>query len=93
MSEAITSRTRTGSRVPKNLRELRLSRQWTREYVATLIGCSDSAVRSWEEGRSMPGADLGLAAAKLYGVSVEMIVALVQKAMEERKKREEVKEE
>jgi len=53
----------------EKLKEARLSRGMTQEFVAESLGVSRQAVSKWETGAADPSTGNLLALAKLYGVS------------------------
>lgn len=53
------------------LKEHRLRREMTQEFVAETLGVSRQAVSKWERGTSVPSTSHLIALAKLYGVSSE----------------------
>ena len=59
------------------LREERLSRGMTQEFVAESLNVSRQAVSKWENGTSDPSTGNLLALAKLYGISAAELLAKV----------------
>ena len=53
------------------LKEQRMAKNMTQEFVAESLGVSRQAVSKWERGTSDPSTSNLFALAKLYGVSVE----------------------
>ncbi len=60
------------------LKNLRLQKGMTQEFVAEQLGVSRQAVSKWENGTSDPSTANLLALAKLYGVSPEELLKSVQ---------------
>ncbi len=58
----------------ENLREHRVRRQMTQEFVAESLGVSRQAVSKWASGAASPSTANLLALAKLYGVSAEELL-------------------
>ena len=56
------------------LRELRMEKKWTQEYLAEILGVTNRSVSRWENGRNMPDFDLIMELARHYDVSVEEIL-------------------
>lgn len=56
------------------LKEHRLRRQMTQEFVAERLGVSRQAVSKWETGAADPSTTNLLALARLYGVSPEELL-------------------
>ncbi len=57
------------------LKNARIARKFTQEYVADTLGVSRQAVSKWENGTSDPSTSNLIALAKLYEVSVETLLA------------------
>ena len=62
----------------ENLKECRINRKMTQEFVAESLGVSRQAVSKWESGTSDPSTSNLLALAKLYRVSVEALLDSAQ---------------
>ena len=60
------------------LKEYRIRRQMTQEFVVERLGVSRQAVSKWENGTSDPSTSNLLALAKLYDVSPEELLRQVQ---------------
>ncbi len=58
----------------ENLKERRVRRQMTQDFVAESLGVSRQAVSKWESGTASPSTANLLALAKLYGVSAEELL-------------------
>jgi len=58
----------------ESLKEHRVRRQMTQEFVAESLGVSRQAVSKWESGASSLSTANLLALAKLYGVSAEELI-------------------
>lgn len=58
-----------GRSLAEKLKETRLARGMTQEFVAESLGVSRQAVSKWETGAADPSTGNLLALAKLYGVS------------------------
>ena len=58
-----------GRSLAEKLKETRLARGMTQEFVAESLGISRQAVSKWETGAADPSTGNLLALAKLYGVS------------------------
>ncbi len=58
----------------ESLKEHRIRRQMTQEFVAESLGVSRQAVSKWESGTASPSTANLLALAKLYGVSAEELL-------------------
>ncbi len=59
----------SGRSLSERLKETRLARGMTQEFVAEALGVSRQAVSKWETGAAAPSTGNLLALAKLYGVS------------------------
>ncbi|MBE6632138.1 MAG: helix-turn-helix transcriptional regulator, partial [Ruminococcaceae bacterium] len=59
--------------IGKRIRELRVSRSYSQEYLAEKLGVSRQAVSKWETDLSAPDTYNLIALSKLFGVSVEYI--------------------
>ena len=66
----------------ETIREYRMERNMTQEFVAESLGVSRQAVSKWEKGTSDPSTSNLLALAKLYGVSAEELLSCVEKNKE-----------
>ena len=64
------------SKMAKHLLSLRQEHGFTQGQVCKIINCSEPAYRAWEHGERAPDTDLGIALAKLYGVSIDYILGL-----------------
>ena len=60
------------------LKEHRTRCKMTQEFVAETIGVSRQAVSKWESGNSDPSTSNLFAIAKLYGISVEVLLKEVE---------------
>lgn len=60
------------------LKEQRISKNVTQEFVAETLGVSRQAVSKWENGISDPSTSNLIAIAKLYGTTVEELLKRVQ---------------
>ncbi len=60
------------------LKEHRIQKKMTQEFVAERLGVSRQAVSKWESGSSDPSTSNLLALAKLYEVSPEELLSAVQ---------------
>ncbi len=60
------------------LKEHRIQRKMTQEFVAERLGVSRQAVSKWESGASDPSTSNLLALAKLYEVPAEELLSAVQ---------------
>ncbi len=58
----------------ETIKDLRVSRNMTQEYVAESLGVSRQAVSKWENGTSEPGTANLVAIAKLFGVEPEELL-------------------
>ena len=58
-----------GKSLPERLKEIRVARGMTQEFVAEALGVSRQAVSKWETGAADPSTSNLLAIAKLYGIS------------------------
>ena len=58
-----------GRSLPERLKEIRVARGMTQEFVAESLGVSRQAVSKWETGAADPSTGNLLALAKLYGIS------------------------
>ena len=58
----------------ENLKEHRVRCKMTQEFVAESLGVSRQAVSKWENGTSDPSTSNLFALAKLFGVSVEVLL-------------------
>ena len=66
----------------ETIREYRMERNMTQEFVAESLGVSRQAVSKWEKGTSDPSTSNLLALAKLYGVSAEELLSCIEKNKE-----------
>ena len=62
------------SDIAKNLKQLRLSKNYTQEDVADKIGLTRQAISSYESGRTQPGIDLLMRFAEIYEVELDEIL-------------------
>ena len=62
----------------ENLKEHRVARKMTQEFVAESLGVSRQAVSKWEIGASDPSTSNLFALAKLFGVTVEELLKNVK---------------
>lgn len=60
------------------LKDHRVGRGFTQEYVAEALGVSRQAVSKWENGSSDPSTANLMALAKLYGLSVDELLKQVE---------------
>lgn len=60
------------------LKEYRIDRKMTQEFVAESLGVSRQAVSKWESGSSDPSTSNLLALAKLFGVSAEELLNAIK---------------
>ena len=74
------------SGIAKNLKQLRLSKNYTQEEVAGKIGLTRQAISSYESGRTQPSVDLLMQFANIYEVELEEILYGKRKENRERKK-------
>lgn len=58
----------------ETLKEYRETSKMTQEFVAEAIGVSRQAVSKWERGISEPSTTNLIAIARLYGISVEVLL-------------------
>ncbi len=61
--------------IHQNLQTLRKTRRFTQEQVAERVGVSRQAVAKWEAGETVPDVENCIALAKLYGVTLDTLVA------------------
>ena len=59
--------------------DMRKSRGYTQEYLASLVGAKQSTVAGWETGRSRPSMKRIISLASVYGVTVDDICACIKK--------------
>lgn len=57
---------------------LRKSRELTQEQVSQKIGCDIKSYRSWELGKTLPRTELLISLSKLFGVSTDYILGLIE---------------
>ena len=63
----------------ETLKQQRISRKMTQEFVAETIGVSRQAVSKWENGVSDPSTSNLFAIANLYGVSAEDLLKNIER--------------
>lgn len=56
------------------LKELRISKNWSMEYLGKLVGVSDQTISNWERGRNQPSIKHLIELADIFGVSVDYLV-------------------
>lgn len=59
--------------IGERLMLLRESRGYSRRQVAEMIGCSQSALYSWEHDRCWISFEMAIALARLYGVTLDQL--------------------
>ncbi len=62
--------------VQNRVRELRIARDWTQEYLADAVGVSRQSINSIERGRYVPSLPLALQLARLFRCPVNHIFFL-----------------
>lgn len=60
--------------IGKRLKALRNDRDWTMEYVGTMIGKSKGLVGQYEKGKAVPSVSVLLELADLFGVTTDYIL-------------------
>ena len=73
-SEVRTEKALVRKTLGETLKEYRMQRNMTQEFVAEALGVSRQAVSKWETGSSDPSTANLLALAKLYGISAEELL-------------------
>ncbi len=58
----------------QRLKQLRMEKAYTQEYVAEMLGVSRQAVSKWENGTAEPSTSKLFAIAKLYGIEVSQLL-------------------
>lgn len=62
------------SDIHKNLKQLRIAKNFTQEEVAGKIGVTRQAISSYESGRTQPGIDLLMKFAEIYEVELKEVL-------------------
>ena len=71
-------KTRTAKSLGEVLKQHRIERKMTQEFVAEAIGVSRQAVSKWESGLSDPSTTNLMALAKLFGLTPEDLIREAQ---------------
>ena len=56
------------------LKELRISKNWSMEYLGKLVGVSDQTISNWERGRNQPSIKHLIKLADIFEVTVDYLV-------------------
>ena len=56
------------------IKQNRLKREWTQEYLAQLLNVSRSTVSSWEVGRNYPDLETIVAISDLFAISLDKLL-------------------
>lgn len=64
-----------GKKIGEKLRSLRESKGQSKRFLARKLGCSYSAVCSWEYGDRIPSDEMKKKLAEHFGVSVDIFFA------------------
>lgn len=64
-----------GIKISENLRMLRMRERYSMEDIAEIIGVSRQSVAKWESGETFPDIEKCLKLAKLYQVSLDVLVS------------------
>ncbi len=62
-------------KISENLRTLRVRERYSMEDVAEIIGVSRQSVAKWESGESLPDIEKCVKLAKLYKVTLDVLVS------------------
>ena len=62
--------------VQNRIRELRLARSWTQEFLADTAGVSRQSINAIERQRYIPSLPLALTLARLFALPVETVFSL-----------------
>lgn len=62
--------------VQNQVKDLRVARDWTQEYLADAVGVSRQSIISIERGRYIPSLPLALLLARVFRCSLEEIFTL-----------------
>ncbi len=76
--DARKEKAQTCQSLGQTLKECRIQRKMTQEFVAERLGVSRQAVSKWESGASDPSTYNLLALARLYEISAEELLAAAQ---------------
>lgn len=60
--------------IGKRLKEERLKKTWTQEFVSTQLNVSRSTISSWENGRTYPDLESLVTLSDLYEVSLDILL-------------------
>ena len=63
----------------KNLKELRLRKNWTQAQLAGQLGVTKSVVSAYETGVRLPSYDILIHAARIFNVSTDYLLGLEHK--------------